>query len=234
MGAHITKPLTPSLIEALRQLDACSISNAIESFESRLRNEGFADDRVRAVFNDLPPVVGHAVTAHVRGSSPPPVGHIYHDRTDWWTYILTVPPPRIVVVEDVDERPGLGAFVGHVHAQILHALGSVAYVTNGSVRDLHAVQRLGFQLFAGGVSVSHAFTHLLDFGSPVTVGGLLVGSGDIVYGDVHGVLSIPPELAADIPATVARMNAHEQRIVSLCQSPDFTLAKLQLLVRELK
>ena len=31
------------------------------------------------------------------------MGQTYHDRTDWWSYILTVPTPRLVVVEDVDE-----------------------------------------------------------------------------------------------------------------------------------
>ena len=115
--------LTPDLIEALHRLDACTVSNAIETFECRLRNEGFADGSIHAVFDDLPPIVGHAVTARIRCSTPPPVGHNYYDRTDWWTYVLTVPPPRIVVVEDVDERPGMGAFVGHVHAQILQSAG---------------------------------------------------------------------------------------------------------------
>src|SRR5438105_1786154 len=126
--------LTPALIDSLRRLDACRVANAIETFDCRLRNEGFADGSVRASFPELPPAIGHAVTARIRGSTPPPVGHAYRDRTDWWSYILTVPPPRIVVVEDVDERPGLGAFVGHVHAQVLRALGCVGVVTNGSVQ----------------------------------------------------------------------------------------------------
>src|SRR2546430_16157309 len=119
--------LTRELVEVFRRLDACAVSNAIETFEARLRNEGFADGRIRALFDELPPVIGHAVTARIRCSTPPPVGHSYHDRTDWWTYILTVPPPRMVVVEDIDERPGMGAFIGHIHAHILQALDCVAY-----------------------------------------------------------------------------------------------------------
>src|SRR6185295_18982900 len=165
-------PLTSELVEAFRQLDACAVSNAIEAFDLRLRNEGFMNRNIRALFPELPPVIGHAVTARIRCSTPPPVGHHYHDRTDWWSYILTVPPPRIVVVEDVDERPGFGAFVGHVHAQVLRALGCVGVVTNGSVRDLAAVRRMGFPLFAGGFSVSHAFIHIVVFAEPVQIGGL--------------------------------------------------------------
>jgi 4-hydroxy-4-methyl-2-oxoglutarate aldolase len=225
--------LSMPLVEALRRLDACKVSNAIETFDRRLRNEGFADGSVRALFHGLPPVVGHAVTARIRCSTPPPVGHSYHDRTDWWTYILTIPPPRIVVVEDLDDRAGMGAFIGHVHAQILQTLGCDAYVTNGSVRDLDAVKRIGFQFFARTVSVSHAFVHLVDFGQPVSVGGLEIESGDILYGDGHGLLTIPGDVVGDIPSVAERMLEQEQRVVDLCRSPDFSLEKLRTLVRQL-
>jgi hypothetical protein len=39
--------LTPEELEALRQLDACTLANAIETFHTRLRNEGFTDNSVR-------------------------------------------------------------------------------------------------------------------------------------------------------------------------------------------
>jgi 4-hydroxy-4-methyl-2-oxoglutarate aldolase len=226
--------LTRPLIESLQRLDACRVANAIETFECRLRNEGFADRSIRALFPELPPMVGHAVTARIRGSAPPPVGHTYRDRTDWWSYILTVPPPRVVVVEDVDERVGLGAFVGHVHAQVLRALGCVGVVTNGSVRDLPAVHRMKFPLFAGGVSVSHAFTHILDFAEPVQIGGLTIASNEIVYGDLHGVLTIPPDIVAEVPLVAERMNEHERRVMELCQSADFTLDRLRAAVGEIE
>jgi 4-hydroxy-4-methyl-2-oxoglutarate aldolase len=228
-----SEPVKAERLEAIRRFDSCTISNAIETFDVRLRNEGFADGTIRCVFNDLPPVVGHAVTARVRCSAPPPVGHSYHDRTDWWTYILNVPAPRVVVVEDVDDRPGLGAFIGNVHASILRALGCVAYATNGSVRDLPAVRRMGFQFFATSVSISHAFVHLVDFAQPVTVGGLRVASGDIVYGDGHGLLTIPPGIVDEIPLVAARMLEEEQRVVELCRSPEFSLERLRTLVRQL-
>ena len=57
--------LTPELVDVFRRLDTCSVSNAIETFDCRLRNEGFADATVRCLFEDQPPVVGHAVTARI-------------------------------------------------------------------------------------------------------------------------------------------------------------------------
>jgi 4-hydroxy-4-methyl-2-oxoglutarate aldolase len=227
-------PLTDDLVESLRQLDACRVSNAIETLDRRLRNEGYANGTIRALFPELRASVGHAVTARVRCSTPPPVGHNYHDRTDWWNYLLTVPAPRIAVIEDVDPTPGAGAFVGQVHANILRALGCTACVTNGGVRDLPAVRRVGFQLFAATVSVSHAFVHVVDFGQPVTVGGLHVTSGDILFGDMHGVLTIPTDIVGDLPRIANRMFAQEQRVVDHCQSPDFSLDTLRALLKELE
>ena len=229
----MTDRVNDEVLDAIRQLDGCTVSNAIETRGARLRNEGFADGTIRCMFDDLPPVVGYAVTGRIRCSAPPPVGHSYHDRTDWWNYILSVPAPRIVVVEDIDDRPGLGAFIGHVHANILRALGCVAYATNGSVRDLPAVRQLGFQFFAKRVCISHAFVHLVDYGQPIVVGGLAVKSGDIIYGDGHGLLTIPHAIAGDIPLVAARMQEQEQRVVELCQSPDFSLERLRTLVRQL-
>jgi regulator of RNase E activity RraA len=228
------RPLTPELVSAFRRLDTCAVSNAVETFDIRLRNEGFADARVRCVFHDLPSVVGHAVTARIRCSTPPPVGHSYIDRTDWWNYLADVPAPRVVVCEDVDERPGLGSFVGEIHANVLQALGCVAYATNGSVRDLGAIGRTGFQLFSGSVSVSHAFVHLVDFGEPVTIGGLTVATGDVVFGDRHGLMTIPPVTVNRIPETVAQMTAQEAQVLALCRSPQFSVDSLRSLVRRFR
>jgi 4-hydroxy-4-methyl-2-oxoglutarate aldolase len=225
--------LTSALIEQYRRLSGSAVSNAIEAFDVRLRNEGFADGTLGCLFRDLPPVVGHAVTARMRSAAPPPVGHRYHDRTDWWTYIANAPSPRIVVVEDVDGRAGLGAFVGEVHATILKALGCVAYVTNGSIRDLDAVHTLGFQMFASGIAVSHGFAHILDFGEPVTVAGLTISSGDVLFGDCDGVVSVPPSLVGLVPDAAHQLRLKEERVIEFCASPGFSIEGLRELVKDL-
>jgi regulator of RNase E activity RraA len=137
------------------------------------------------------------------------------------------------VVQDVDARAGLGAFIGDVHANILRALGCVAYATNGSVRDVEAVGSMGFQLFATSVALSHGFAHIVDFGGPVEIGGLAVASGDLLFGDRHGLQSIPPETLDRLPRMAAEVTAKERAVISLCQSPGFSIDKLRQLVRSL-
>jgi 4-hydroxy-4-methyl-2-oxoglutarate aldolase len=225
--------LTPEVIDRYRRLSGASVSNAIETFEVRLRNEGFADAGVRCLTPDQPPAIGYAVTARIRSSAPPPIGHSYHDRTDWWAYIVSVPAPRFVVVEDVDPRPGLGAFVGDVHAAILQALGCAAYATNGSVRDVDEVRASGFHLFASAVAVSHAFAHIVDFGQPVAVGGLAVTPGDVLFGDAAGLLAIPAPLVDQLPDVIVRMQAQEEQVMAYCRSPQFSIDGLRALMRDL-
>lgn len=223
----MNSPLTPEQLADLKKLDTCMVANAIETFNVRLRNEGFMDSSVRCLTPQPAPMVGYAVTFKVQCSHPPMQGQVYVDRTEWWNWLAKMPKPSILVIQDVDERPGLGAFVGETHSAIFQALGCVGVVTNGAVRDLPAVARRGFHLFAGNVAVSHAYAHKVEFGKPVRVGGLEVNPGDLIHADVHGVLSIPPAIAPEIPLVAERIKAHERRILDACQPADFSIEKLR-------
>jgi len=219
--------LTPAQLEQLRRVSTCVVASAIETFHVRLPNAGFTNSNIRCMFPDFRPVVGYAATARIRTASPPMEGRSYYFRTEWWSQILQMPAPRIVVVEDLDNPPGLGAFVGEVHANILRALGSVALVTNGSVRDVNEVKAVGFQLFGGNVSVSHAYAHVFDFGGAVRVGGLEIKPGDLLHGDLHGVVLIPQEIAAEVPGAAAEILKRRQYFIGLCRSGDFSLESLR-------
>src|SRR5262249_4441112 len=158
-----------------------ALANTIETFNVRLRNEGFSSGGLKCLFPRLQPMVGHAVTLKIRGASPPKTGAAtYIESTEWWDYVLSVPAPRVVVVQDVSSERGRGALLGEVHANILRALGVIGAVTDGAVRDIPAVERLGFHLFANDVAVSHAYMHIVETGAPVEINGLAVRSGDLL------------------------------------------------------
>ena len=65
------KVLTTEELHALRAIDTCMVANAIESFNVRLRNTGFADARLHCMLPDLPPMLGYAATARLRSGEPP-------------------------------------------------------------------------------------------------------------------------------------------------------------------
>src|ERR1700723_742526 len=106
------EPLMPLQLEQLRSLSSCVVASAIETFGVRLRNKGFTDSRLHCIFKEIPPTVGYAATARIRSADPPMEIHSYYDRGEWWDSLLKIPPPRVVVIEDLDKSPVLGAFVG--------------------------------------------------------------------------------------------------------------------------
>jgi 4-hydroxy-4-methyl-2-oxoglutarate aldolase len=222
-----------AMFEQLRSLTTCLVASAIETFRVRLPNTGFVDSSVRCIFQDQLSLVGYAATARIRSSNPPMEGEGYsYERTDWWNHILSIPAPRIVVIEDLDEPAGIGAFVGEVNANILLALECAGLVTNGGVRDLNEVRPTGFQMFAGNVSVSHAYSHILDFGGPVVVGGLGIRPGDLIHADCNGVQTIPLEIAPEISHMARKIQQRRQKLVALCRSTDFSLEVLRKAIEE--
>jgi len=218
-------------LEALRALDTCDVANAIESFDLRLRNEGYSDPNLHCRTPQLPPMVGYAVTLRVRSSSVPMMGHDYMDRTDWWKNIESFILPHVMVIQDMSVHPGRGAYVGEVHANILKALGFVGAVTNGAVRDIPSVEKIGLHLFSGHVSVSHGYAHVVDFGTPVEVAGLTIKPGDLLHGDQHGIVRIPIEIAAELPKVAASVRKREKIITTFCRSSDFSVAGLAQVIQ---
>ncbi|MBI2929250.1 MAG: RraA family protein [Verrucomicrobia bacterium] len=215
------------VLAALRGLSTPTVSNAIELFNVRPRNQGYLTPEVRCLFPDLGVMVGHAVT--LRFAAEQPATHPA-SRYDSWKYIMETPAPSVLVLEDLDQPPGAGAYVGEVMATIHQRLGCIGAVTNGHFRDLDEVHALGFHFFAAGVCVSHAYVHLVDFGTPVKVGGLVVRTGDVIHADKHGVLNVPKEIAAEIPAAAAKVTEREQRLIAHCKSSDFSLEELKRLL----
>jgi regulator of RNase E activity RraA len=229
--------LSPETLEELRSLGTCVVSNAIEKFGVRLRNEGFTDCSIRCMFPRQPAIIGYAATGRIRSDMAPvgaPASSVgtgtFLERTDWWDYIISIPGPRIVALQDIGSHPGKAAFWGKLHANIHLRLGCAGAVTNGAMRHVDHIQSIGFQLFASGVTVSHGYIHLVDFGGRVEIAGLPVSAGDVLLGDQHGILQIPVEIAAEIPRVASEMESQKRRIIDFCRSAEFSVERLRQMV----
>ena len=209
------------LLASLARYDAPTLANAIETFDLQPRDVGFADSRIRCMFPELGRMVGFAATATIvaRGVPGPDWPGAGNDAL--YSHVRTVPAPRIVVVRDMDDPPAHGSLWGEVHATIFGALGCVGCVTDGSVRDLDEARGMGFHFFAAGPSVSHAYVRVETVGEPVEIGGLVVAPGDLLHADQHGVLRIPLEIAAELPAAADRVIETEQALLHWVRSRDF-------------
>jgi regulator of RNase E activity RraA len=219
------------ILDFLRRTDTCTVSNAIETFDVRMRNEGYIQGTARSMFPAMPPVAGYAITGRIRTGAPPMSSRVYYQNPEWWEHVAALPGPKIIALADIDRAPGAGALFGEIHARIAIALGCVGYVTNGAIRDVTALEALGFHCFAGSVSISHAYAHIVDFGEPIEIGCMKINSGDLLHGDRHGVQRIPIEIAGELPAVTAKIKAHEAELFRLCEQPDFSIDKLSAALR---
>ena len=218
------------LLAALRRLSSPTVANAIESFGVRVPEAGVSLGPLQCVFPEHGALVGYSCTALIASGQPAGPQRRVHRRA-YWEYLAKTREPRVVVMQDLTDPPA-GAFWGEVNTNIHRALGCTGLITNGSVRDLDEVRPQNFPMFAGCVTVSHAYAHLEDFARPVRIGNLLIQPGDLVHADKHGVVVIPGELASEIPAAARRIEQQERTIIDLCQSPHFSIDELDKLVGE--
>ena len=101
------------------------------------------------------------------------------------------------------------------------------------LRDLPGIEALGLPIFAGNAAVSHAYAHIVDYGGAVEIGGLSIRPGELLHGDCHGILSIPLEIAAAIPAAAARLIAREQEVLAVSRTRKLSLEKLRTVTRRI-
>lgn len=210
------QPLNEAEFAALRALDTPTVCNALEITSPERRATGFTTTALVCARPGLPSIVGYARTATLRAATPAAPGAA--DRIAYYDYVAGGRGPTLSIIEDIDERPGFGAFWGEVNTNIHQAIGCLGVITNGSIRDLPDCAE-GFQLLAGNVGPSHAHVHIVDFGKPVTIHGMTVQSGDLIHADQHGAVVIPHGVARDIPAAAAKIIDREAIVLTACKTP---------------
>jgi 4-hydroxy-4-methyl-2-oxoglutarate aldolase len=83
--------------------------------------------------------------------------------------------------------------------------GAAGVVIDGFARDAAAIEELGFPTFARGLSPLDTFARAVvtTIDVEARVGGVDVRPGDLVIGDVDGIVVVPQELLADVAEAVA-------------------------------
>ena len=204
--------VSPEAIEALHKYDSPTISNVVELFNFRPRNAGYVDSTIKALFLEMPAVVGFASTATFRASPPAEKGRQASLRLQIEA-ISTLPARRIVVFEDLDS-PTVAATFGEVTCSVYQRFGCVGLITSGAGRDLEAVRKLGFAAFASLVCVSHGYCHFKELHVPVKVGRLTIRPGDLIPADANGIVVIPPEIAKEVAEACPAFIESEQVILN--------------------
>ncbi len=218
------REFTRADLERLKEWDTPTICNGLELVVPERRAMGFTVEPMVAADRRLKPIVGLARVGTIRAKEPPR-GKVA-SRLDWYDYVAAADLPTVVVLQDLDDRPGYGAFWGEVHSTVHKALGAEGCVTNGSFRDCDMLAP-GFQIIGGRIGPSHAHVHLVDFGKPVNACGMQAGHDDVIHADYHGAVVIPAQAVKKLPEAIALVARREKVILDVCAASGFTPAKLR-------
>ncbi len=222
------RPFGPADLEALRRWDTPTICNAIEVAAPERRGRGFTVKPFTAADPSLPPICGVARTGRIRAAAAS--GRTREQdraaRLGWYEYVATADLPTVVVLEDLDETPGVGAFWGEVNTNVHKGLGVLGCVTSGSFRDLDMIAP-GFQIIGGAVNPSHAYVHIVDFGGEVLVHGMPCSHDEVVHADRHGAVAIPADAVRALPAAIDLIARREKVVLDMCKRSDFNIAALR-------
>ena len=228
-------PVTADDLAVLTKWDTPTICNALEEIVPERRGYGFTTEHLFSLDARLPPICGFARTATIRAAAPSneSAEKSAEKRAAYYEYVAAIPTPTIVVIQDIDPHPGVGAFWGEVQTNIHKSLGCIGAVTNGSFRDVPDSAR-GFNLIGGKVGPSHAFVHLIDIDCQVTVHGLTAQTNDIIHMDQHGAVLVPEKAVKQIPTMVNLIIKREAVLLESVKTANFTIAKLHIAMSKIK
>ncbi|SDJ02468.1 RraA family protein [Natribacillus halophilus] len=158
---------------------------------------------------------------------------------DWHVYgrAFTVDAPageNISLLEGIyNARPGdvlivdgkgwtANALAGDFVIGLAKTLDLHGVVIDGVIRDIADIRELDFPVFSrGSTTAASKKTAEGTIGQPVTVGGVEVNTGDIIVGDVDGVVAVPAAQAAEVAEKAkARIEKDEKREADYGGSPE--------------
>ena len=135
-----------------------------------------------------------------------------------------------VLVIAIDSWTG-SAVIGDLVAAMFNNIGLAGVVTDGAVRDVAGLSQVGLPVYARGLTANSSQKNGPGtVGADISIGGVIIRSGDIIVGDRDGVAVLPqekiPEALEGLQAVRARERSMEERIAAGMTMPDWVKAFL--------
>ena len=220
--------MNESLLALLRRIDTPSVCNAIEVAQGKRGFNEFTRGTMLISDPAAGAIVGYARTAKIAANEPPqdPPEVIKERRMAYYQHMAEGPRPAVAVVEDLDFPHAVGAFWGEVNTTIHKGFGLMGVLTNGVMRDLGDLAP-DFPVISGSIGPSHAFVHVREIGTPVTIFSMTVHDGDLIHADRHGGVVIPKDVIPDLEAAIITMFETEKLILEPARQGDFDFDAFQ-------
>ena len=137
---------------------------------------------------------------------------------------LDIAKPGDVVVVDAGGST-LNAVLGDLVCSKAKSRGIQAFVIDGLVRDLPAMQEVGLPVFARGVTPIGPLHHGPgEINFPICCGGMVVNPGDLIVGDPNGVAVIRENFAEEVLQRLYTYTATMKKYVENVKRGEFSNA----------
>ena len=105
-------------------------------------------------------------------------------------------------------------FWGELLSTAATVRGGRGAVIEGYTRDVRKIEQMGFPVFTTGMRPVDSAGRgiVVSYGKPIVCGGVLVRPGDIVFGDVDGIVVIPQEVESQAISLAQAKLSSENRM----------------------
>lgn len=138
--------------------------------------------------------VGRAHTALASGVYATPE-HPYEQEIAW---LDTVKPGDVLVV--TAQGNTAAGIIGELFTTAVRARGGRGAIVDGFMRDSRKVIAMQFPVFCTGrrPTDSNGRVSIIDRACPIQAGGVLVREGDLIFGDLDGIVLVPREVEEEV------------------------------------
>jgi regulator of RNase E activity RraA len=146
---------------------------------------------------------------------------------------LDIAQPGDVIVVDAHRSP-LTAALGDLVSKKARHRGVAGFVVDGVIRDLPEIKALGdFPVYARDVTpIGPMHRGPGEINYPVAAGGVVVNPGDVIVGDLNGVVVVPREFAADLLKRLEERAAAEAAYNESVASGNFSNAWVDAILED--
>jgi len=144
---------------------------------------------------------------------------------------LAIAQPGDVIIAASDAFTG-AAVIGDNVAMMARNRGVVALVTDGMARDSAGIVGAGLPLFARGITPNSCMRSGPGrIGLPILCGGVAIEAGDVIVGDVDGVVVVPRLRLDAVVARLAEVLVAEQALQARIANGLGSLEAIEALMR---
>jgi 4-hydroxy-4-methyl-2-oxoglutarate aldolase len=131
------------------------------------------------------------------------------------TTMLTELTPDAFVMWDTTGDQDATCWGGVMTATAM-SMGVRGACIDGGLRDTHQVLERKFPVFYRyrGPNGSLGRCQIIDYQKPIIIGGVLIRPGDIILGDIDGVVAVPRSLALQVLTRAEELRSTEEEIFS--------------------